>query len=123
MLGTSSPQVGQWRLAREALARELLRKGEAPTWADAEALARERLRCGKPRKRDGCPCQAQRVPNRKFCRVHGGLSSGPKSAEAKQRLRERMTDMNRSEEARARSKLLMHALLEKRWGSLPDPEK
>jgi len=115
--------ASQWRLAREALARELLRKGEAPTWADAEALARERLRCGKPRKRDGCPCQAQRVPNRKFCRVHGGLSTGPKSAEAKQRLRERMIGMNRSVEARARSKRLMHALLEKRWGSLPDPEK
>ena len=37
-------------------------------------------RCGARRKRDGLPCQAPAMKNGR-CRVHGGPSTGPKTAE------------------------------------------
>lgn len=44
-----------------------------------------RPRCGARRKSDGQPCQAPaRWPSGR-CRLHGGLSTGPKTAEGRAR--------------------------------------
>ena len=43
-------------------------------------LANAAQRCGSKRKRDGEPCQAPAMKNGR-CRVHGGLSTGPKTAD------------------------------------------
>jgi len=55
---------------------------------------RERPRCGA-RCRDGSPCQAPAVWDRRLdgpvngrCRMHGGLSTGPKTEEGRQRIAE-----------------------------------
>ena len=51
-----------------------------------------RPECGA-RTRKGTPCAARCVPGRERCRMHGGLSTGPKSAEG----RERIAEANRQE--------------------------
>ena len=43
-------------------------------------------RCGS-RTRAGSPCRAPAVRNRKRCRLHGGRSTGPRTAEGLERLR------------------------------------
>ena len=48
-------------------------------------------RCGA-RTRTGAPCSRKPVPGKRRCRNHGGLSTGPKSPEAKERLRQRCLD-------------------------------
>jgi hypothetical protein len=74
-----------------AIAREMDRR-------EAEAMAplprRERPRCGA-RCRDGHPCQAPVVWNAEAnapvngrCKVHGGLSTGPKTPEGRQHIGE-----------------------------------
>jgi hypothetical protein len=62
---------------------------------------RERPRCGA-RCRDGSPCQAPPVWNKSLdrpvngrCRIHGGLSTGPKTEEG----RRRIAESNRSRRA------------------------
>lgn len=40
--------------------------------------------CGA-RTRTGTPCQGGKIPGRKRCRWHGGLSTGPRTAAGKQR--------------------------------------
>jgi len=42
-------------------------------------------RCGARRKYDGLPCQAQALPKSGRCRLHGGLSTGPKTPSGKAR--------------------------------------
>lgn len=42
-----------------------------------------RVPCGARRRRDGLPCQALSAPGRKRCKWHGGLSTGPRSAEGR----------------------------------------
>jgi hypothetical protein len=61
--------------------------------ADRDELLRERHRllkrlwaCGA-RNRDGTRCQAPRVRGKAKCRMHGGLSSGPKSEAGWERTR------------------------------------
>jgi len=44
-----------------------------------------RPECGA-RTRKGTPCAARCVPGRERCRMHGGLSTGPKSAEGRERI-------------------------------------
>jgi hypothetical protein len=39
-------------------------------------------RCGA-RTRKGTPCSAQKIPGRKRCKWHGGLSTGPRSCEGR----------------------------------------
>lgn len=46
----------------------------------------ERPTCGAKR-RDGGECQAKVVPGKRRCRMHGGLSTGPKSKEGWAKLR------------------------------------
>ena len=38
--------------------------------------------------RSGEPCKARQMPGRKRCRNHGGLSTGPKTREGMQRIKE-----------------------------------
>ena len=49
--------------------------------------ARTRLRvlCGARRKYDGQPCQAKALPNGR-CKLHGGMSTGPKTQEGRERI-------------------------------------
>lgn len=53
-------------------------------WQRAYAMEREnRVVCGARRRGDGQPCQALSVPGKKRCRWHGGMSTGPRTAEGK----------------------------------------
>jgi hypothetical protein len=62
-------------------------------------------RCGA-KTRQATPCQIKVVTGKNRCRLHGGLSTGPKTAEGRQRIREaqrkRWTDNNRTLEPSAR---------------------
>ena len=42
--------------------------------------------CGAFARSTGKPCQAPRVPGKRRCRLHGGLSTGPKTEEGRQRI-------------------------------------
>ncbi|WP_078549897.1 HGGxSTG domain-containing protein [Thioclava sp. F36-6] len=67
------------------------------TWLEgqlAAALAREqarqakrRVRCGA-KTRKGHPCKALSLSGKRRCKFHGGLSTGPKTAEGIERIRE-----------------------------------
>src|ERR1700674_4959237 len=60
-------------------------------------------RCGA-RNRHGTPCQCPAMQNRR-CRVHGGLSTGPKTSEGVDRIRRAVTKHERySVKALARRK-------------------
>ena len=70
--------------ALASLSRSLPAKGLAPSVSPATRPAKaqaDRVRCGARRRRDGMPCEALSVPGRRRCRWHGGLSTGPKTAE------------------------------------------
>jgi hypothetical protein len=41
--------------------------------------------CGA-RTRKGAPCQAQPVPGKRRCKLHGGASTGPRSTEGRARI-------------------------------------
>ena len=45
----------------------------------------ERPRCGA-KTRSGRPCQARVVPGKRRCRMHGGLSTGPRTAKGRSRI-------------------------------------
>lgn len=42
-----------------------------------------RVVCGATRHRDGQPCEALSVPGKRRCRFHGGMSTGPRTAEGR----------------------------------------
>lgn len=42
-----------------------------------------RVVCGATRHRDGLPCEALSVPGKRRCRFHGGMSTGPRTAEGR----------------------------------------
>jgi len=42
----------------------------------------------KARTRAGTPCKMKAVHGKKRCRLHGGLSTGPKTAEGRERIRQ-----------------------------------
>jgi transcriptional regulator with XRE-family HTH domain len=44
-------------------------------------------RCGA-RTRKGAPCKAKALPEKTRCKFHGGMSTGPKTAEGRQRIAE-----------------------------------
>ncbi|MBM4419816.1 MAG: hypothetical protein FJ033_16145 [Chloroflexi bacterium] len=47
---------------------------------------RTHLRCGaRARSRGGAPCRAPVVPGRARCKLHGGRSTGPRTAEGRMR--------------------------------------
>jgi len=47
----------------------------------------QRPACGAKTK-TGAPCDVPVVPGKRRCRMHGGLSTGPKSEEGRERIRE-----------------------------------
>ena len=47
-----------------------------------------RPRCGAKTKKDGKPCQCKVVVGRTRCKWHGGLSTGAKTPEGKERCRQ-----------------------------------
>jgi hypothetical protein len=53
---------------------------------DALAAANAAPRCGARRKRTGAPCRAPAMPNGR-CHMHGGASTGPRTAEGRERCR------------------------------------
>lgn len=56
--------------------------------AKTKALLRkgyDETQCGA-KCRDGHPCRRQRLPGKKRCRLHGGASTGPKTAEGRKRI-------------------------------------
>src|SRR5918998_3570649 len=57
----------------------------ATAWREALDRAGSAPRCGA-RRRDGRECQAPAMPNGR-CRMHGGLSTGPRTAEGLERSR------------------------------------
>ena len=59
---------------------------QEPGWRAHLDLAHPASRCGARRKRDGKPCCQPAMTNGR-CRVHGGLSTGPRTPEGLQRSR------------------------------------
>lgn len=51
---------------------------------DAELKAKERVNCGA-RTRSGNPCRCKSVPGKRRCKWHGGCSTGPRTAEGKEK--------------------------------------
>jgi hypothetical protein len=58
----------------------------SPHWRIGLAAAQNCPRCGA-RTRRGTPCRSLAVRNRRRCRMHGGLSTGPKTVEGLERMR------------------------------------
>lgn len=71
-------------LLEEAITRELSRMQER----EAQRLARLRVVCGAKTTRKGTPCRNKSEPGRKRCKFHGGKSTGPKTAEGRERIAE-----------------------------------
>jgi hypothetical protein len=57
-----------------------------PDWRVTLPLAQACPRCGA-RTRRGTPCRGLAVRNRRRCRMHGGTSTGPRTAEGLERMR------------------------------------
>lgn len=65
-----------------AMTRELSRRQER----EAQRHARLRVICGAKTTRKGTPCKNLSEPGRKRCKFHGGRSTGPKTAEGRERI-------------------------------------
>jgi hypothetical protein len=50
-----------------------------------EKAARQKCRCGAHARTTGKPCQAPAMPNGR-CKLHGGMSTGPKTAAGRARI-------------------------------------
>ena len=61
-----------------------------PDWHVTLPLAQSCQRCGA-KTRAGTPCRSPAMKNRRRCRLHGGLSTGPKTAEGLARIRAAQT--------------------------------
>ena len=76
--------------------------GEQPhvsAWAKGLEAANAAPRCGAKTKRRGTPCRSAGMANGR-CRIHGGASTGPRTAEGLERSRKaRWKHGLRSEEA------------------------
>ncbi len=70
--------VAEW-LARRAALAEIQRR------ADDAANADRGRKCGA-RTRAGSPCRCKPEPGKARCKLHGGKSTGPKSAEGRARI-------------------------------------
>jgi hypothetical protein len=53
---------------------------------DGSPLRRKDRPCCGARNRQGLPCAVRVEPGKKRCRFHGGLSTGPRTAEGRQRI-------------------------------------
>jgi len=55
---------------------------------EAQRLVRLRVLCGAKTTRKGTPCKNMSEPGRRRCKFHGGMSTGPKTAEGRERIAE-----------------------------------
>lgn len=85
------------REALDAMARRARERARALR-AEVAALAVELAtldrggRCGaRCRSKGGAPCKAPRVKGKRRCKLHGGLSTGPRTAEGRARALEALT--------------------------------
>jgi transcriptional regulator with XRE-family HTH domain len=69
-------------LLEAAITRELSRMQER----EAQRMARLRVVCGAMTTRLGTPCRNKSEPGRRRCKFHGGRSTGPKTAEGRERI-------------------------------------
>jgi hypothetical protein len=79
----------QWRQLLANLSPEVaqaLRKSEAGRSLRQSAPAKEKGPLCSARTRSGAPCQCRAVDSRARCRLHGGLSTGPKTPEGRARI-------------------------------------
>ena len=80
-----------------------------PDWRVTLPLAHASPRCGA-RTRTGAPCEAPAMPAGR-CRMHGGLSTGPRTADGLKRIRAARTTHGRRtaemERIRAMVRILM----------------
>ncbi|MEM8617790.1 MAG: HGGxSTG domain-containing protein [Pseudomonadota bacterium] len=92
LAGTTHWQNGEaqgvWGLSfsaweRDRLQNELARLAEK----EAEQAKRRRIICGA-KTRKGHPCRMKSEPGKRRCKFHGGLSTGPRTKEGKQRIAE-----------------------------------
>ena len=79
--------VTDWEQIRAKLDAEVDLKMAA--WRESAALRAARLRvvCGAKTRKD-TPCRKLSEPGKKKCKFHGGKSTGPKTAEGKDRIAE-----------------------------------
>lgn len=77
------------RLEAEVKAREAVFKAQVAKREkqQAEAVARRRVRCGA-KTRKGAPCRAKSLPGKRRCKFHGGMSTGARTPEGIERIRE-----------------------------------
>ncbi|MEY8840642.1 HGGxSTG domain-containing protein [Cribrihabitans sp. XS_ASV171] len=77
------------RLEAEERARDAAITAKLAKWeqARAEAAAKRRVRCGA-KTRKGTPCRAKSVPGKRRCKFHGGMSTGARTPEGIERIRE-----------------------------------
>ena len=84
-----------------------------PDWRITLPLAQSAPRCGA-RTRSGVACRSPAMPNGR-CRLHGGKSTGPKTAEGLERMRQsKITHGNYSEENRRVMRLIRELAAEAR---------
>lgn len=69
-------------LLEEAITHELSSMQEK----EAQRRARLRVICGAKTTRKGTPCRNMSEPGRTRCKFHGGRSTGPKTAEGRERI-------------------------------------
>ena len=62
------------------------RKPHNPTWKKGLDAANAAPRCGAKKRRKGTPCGSPAMANGR-CRLHGGLSTGPRTKEGIENIR------------------------------------
>ncbi len=77
--------VGSGQLSTQQLRQAVLGLHSLPAGAPAFPEACRNLRCGAIAKSTGLPCRRRDLHCGARCRLHGGLSSGPKSLEGKRK--------------------------------------
>ncbi|MGC3936375.1 HGGxSTG domain-containing protein [Roseobacter sp. EG26] len=77
-----------WRdIQQEALDRAVARENERLATKEAHEASRARVYCSA-KTRKGHPCRLKSEPGKRRCKFHGGMSTGPKTAEGKARIAE-----------------------------------
>lgn len=83
------------RMAAQDRAREASLMAQVAAWEARDAQRREalqarvRVRCGA-KTRKGTPCRAKSEPGKQRCKFHGGMSTGARTPEGLERVREAM---------------------------------
>ncbi len=112
-------------LERDASENEVEDPSSTAAWPDAaRGPKHRRLRHGNPsgdpstaprcgaKTRRGTPCECPSVRNRRRCRLHGGLSTGPRTPEGRERQRKAVTKHGNYSQAAVRARAERLALLQ-----------